>query len=64
MARKKMLGLSVIDVSEASLDVEGLRERWLGRPLLPDLTKEGVVMCVGSLGTGGGGGGLLNSSTY
>lgn len=41
-----MLGVSVIDVSEAPLDVEGLRERWLGKPLLPDLTKEGVVRCV------------------
>ncbi|CAM9236532.1 unnamed protein product, partial [Sphacelaria rigidula] len=43
LARKRMLGVSVIEVSEAPLDVEGLRERWLGKALLPDLTKEGVV---------------------
>lgn len=46
LARKRMLGVSVIEVSEAPLDVEGLRERWLGKALLPDLTKEGVVRCV------------------
>lgn len=45
MARKKMLGVTVIDVAEVALDTDGLKRRWLGRSL-PGLTKEGVVRYV------------------
>ncbi|CAM9318210.1 unnamed protein product [Ectocarpus sp. 12 AP-2014] len=42
MLRKQLLGVTMINVSGVPLDVEGLRDNWLGRAL-PGLTKEGAV---------------------
>lgn len=63
MARKQMLGVTLVDVSQVSLDIEGLKKNWLGRGL-PGLTKEGVVRWGGREKTngerwGGGAGSLL-----
>lgn len=38
----QLLGVTMINVSGVPLDVEGLRDNWLGRAL-PGLTKEGAV---------------------